>query len=122
AARQKGKEMVAEAQAVRERVLKDLAAKRRRARLQLEKLNAGRERLLRAYEIVRATIDDATNELSNAVVEARIAADQAARRVEAEAEPSLEALDAEVSTAALVDLPVARTEVAVDAEPEAAAP
>lgn len=106
AARQQGREMVAEAQAVRERVLRDLASRRKRARQQVEKLNAGRERLLQAYDLVRRTIDEATGELSVALTDARIAASAAARRIEAEPEPSLEELDAEVAAAGLVDLPL----------------
>ncbi|MFZ6003951.1 MAG: DivIVA domain-containing protein [Actinomycetota bacterium] len=105
AARQQGREMVAEAQAVRERVLRDLAARRKRARQQVEKLNAGRERLLQAYDLVRRTIDEATGELGIALTDARIAASAAARRIEEEPEPSLEELDAEVAAAGLVDLP-----------------
>jgi len=105
-ARAQGKEMVAEAQVVRERVLRDLAARRKKARLQVEKLNAGRERLLQAYSVVRRTIDEATDELSTSLSDARLAADAAARRIEEEPEPTLEQLDEEIRTAALVDLPI----------------
>src|SRR5690606_33436313 len=106
-ARQEGRAMVAEAQVVRERILRDLAVKRKRARQQVEKLNAGRERLLQAYEVVRATIDDATSELSTSLVDARVAADAAARRIEDEPEQTLEQLDEEVANAGIVDLPIA---------------
>lgn len=107
AAQQRGREMVAEAQAVRERVLRDLAARRKRARQQVEKLNAGRERLLKAYATVQGTIDEATNELTVSITDARAAASAAARRVEEEPETPLEVLDAEVAAAGLVDLPIA---------------
>ncbi len=106
-ARQQGRVMVAEAQAVRERILRDLAVRRKRARQQVEKLNAGRERLLSAYDVVRRTVDEATNELAVALTDARVAADAASRRIDDEPEPTLEQLDAEVSTAGLVDLPIA---------------
>jgi len=79
-ARQQGREMVAEAQAVRERVLKDLARRRKAAATQLEQLLAGRERLLRAYEVVQGTLDEATRELSGAEAEARLAAEVAGTR------------------------------------------
>ena len=98
--------MVAEAQAVRERVLRDLAARRKKARQQVEKLNAGRERLLEAYAVVRRTIDEATDELSTSLSDARLAADAAARRIEEEPDPTLEQLDEEIRTAGLVDLPI----------------
>jgi len=106
AARAQGRDMVAEAQAVRERVLRDLAVRRKKARQQVEKLNAGRERLLQAYDVVRRTIDEATDELSTSLSDARTAADAAARRIEDEPEPTLQQLDEEVHTAALVDLPI----------------
>lgn len=116
ASRQEGRRMVAEAQAVRERVLRDLAARRKKARVQVEKLNAGRERLLEAYDVVRRTVDEATTELTHALGDARLAADAAARRVDEEPEPTLEQLDAEVADAGLVDLPIA------DLEPHGAEP
>ncbi|MDP1806338.1 MAG: hypothetical protein Q8K72_14285, partial [Acidimicrobiales bacterium] len=99
--------MVAEAQAVRERVLRDLASRRKRARQQVEKLNAGRERLLEAYAVVRTTVDDATSELHTALSDARLAADAAARRVDEEPEVTTEQLDAEIAAAVLADHPIA---------------
>lgn len=107
AARSRGREMVAEAQAVRERVLRDLSSRRKRARQQVEKLNAGRERLLEAYAVVRTTVDDATSELHTALSDARMAADAAARRVDEEPELTPEELDAEIASAALAEHPIA---------------
>ena len=115
AARAKGRDMVAEAQVVRERVLRDLAVRRKKARQQVEKLNAGRERLLKAYDIVRRTIDEATEELGTSLSDARLAADAAARRIEEEPDPTLEQLDDELVTAALVDLPIAEVDEQDDA-------
>jgi cell division septum initiation protein DivIVA len=106
AARNQGREMVAEAQAVRERVLRDLAVRRKKARQQVEKLNAGRERLLQAYDVVRRTIDEATDELGTSLSDARMAADAAARRIDEEPEATMEQLDEEVANAAIVDLPI----------------
>lgn len=77
AARQQGREMVGEAQAVRERVLSDLSRRRKQARAQIEQLRAGRERLLAAYDVVRQTIDDATNELRLAIPDAKEPVDAA---------------------------------------------
>ena len=99
--------MVAEAQAVRERVLRDLATRRKKARQQIEQLNAGRERLLQAYDVVRNTVEEATTELSASVGDARLAAAAAARRVEAEPEATVEQLDEELTTARIVHLPIA---------------
>ena len=91
-AQQQGREMVAEAQVVRERVLKDLARRRKAAATQLEQLLAGRERLLRAYDVVRGTLDEATQELTVAESEARQAADAAGLRPPPEEEPAAEAV------------------------------
>ena len=110
--------MVAEAQAVRERVLRDLAVRRKRARQQVEKLNAGRERLLEAYDVVRRTVGEATDELTTSLADARLAADAAARRIDEEPEPTLEQLDEEVANAGLVDLPIAEVEHAHDHDDE----
>ena len=99
AARTQGREMVGEAQAVRERLLGDLARRRRLAHVQIEQLRAGRERLLDAYRVVRRTLDEATEELTVAEAEARLAAEAAARRSAAE-EPELSALEMEAELAA----------------------
>src|SRR5919198_1463926 len=72
AARSRGKEMVGEAQAVRERLLTDLARRRRIGQTQVEQLRAGRERLIEAYRVVRRTLDEVTEELSVAEAEARL--------------------------------------------------
>src|SRR4051794_19942418 len=77
AARARGKEMVAEAQAVRERVISDLARRRRAAQIQIEQLLGGRDRLLETYKAVRRTLDDVTTELDRAEDEARLSAELA---------------------------------------------
>lgn len=120
AARATGRLMVQEAQAVRERVLKDLARKRRTARAQLEQLRAGRERLVDAYDLVRRTLDEATGELRVSLSEAKLAADAAARRVEAEPEQEISELEAEVEAARMAGLTLLDTEPAPELEPEPA--
>lgn len=81
AGRQEGREMVGEAQKVRQRMLDDLARRRKLLRQQIEQLQAGRDRLLSAYDVVRETLDVATEELHIALPEAKLAADTAALRV-----------------------------------------
>jgi cell division septum initiation protein DivIVA len=80
AGRQRGREMVTEAQRVRERTLRDLARRRKTLRQQIEQLNAGRERLVEAYAVVRETFEIATNELDIVLPEAKVAADLALQR------------------------------------------
>lgn len=82
AAQRQGKDMVDEARAVRERMLGDLAKRRRTAQVQVEQLRAARDRLLAAYQVVRRTLDEATAELDAAEPEAREAAEAIARRSE----------------------------------------
>lgn len=106
AARSDAIRLVEEAQAVRERVLHDLARRRKQARAHLEQLHAARERLIAAYDQVRTIAEDATRELSVVLPEARAAADHALRRAMAEPEPTIEQLEAEVAAARDIDLPL----------------
>jgi DivIVA domain-containing protein len=79
-AQRKHDEMVQSAEATRERVLGDLARRRRLATVQIEQLRAGRERLLAAYLTVRRTLDEVTDELQRADAEARGAAEAVGRQ------------------------------------------
>ena len=79
-ATRQGREMVNEARAVRERMLTDLARRRRSAQMQIEQLLAARDRLLEAYDVVRRTVEEATAELDAAEPEARVAAEAVGRR------------------------------------------
>jgi DivIVA domain-containing protein len=62
-AQQRGREMVAEAQAVRERMLKDLARRRRHAEAQVQLLLGGRERLVEALEQAARAAGETTDQL-----------------------------------------------------------
>ncbi len=104
AARDEARELVGEAEVVRERMLGDLARRRRSAREQLERLNAARERLLAAYEVVRRTVDEATTELTVALPEAKAASELALRRVIDEPEPTADELEAELAVARMAGL------------------
>ncbi|HZN16016.1 MAG TPA: DivIVA domain-containing protein [Acidimicrobiales bacterium] len=91
-ARAQSKEMAAEVQALRNRVMGDLMRRRRVALVQVEQLQAGRDRLLEAYRVVRRTLDEATDALQRAEADARAAAEAAAHRVAAEPEPTADEL------------------------------
>ncbi len=99
AATARGREVVEEAIVVRTRVLEDLARKRKASRVQLERLEAGRARLLDSYAIVQRTLDEANEELRTSLTSAKIAADAAARRVESESLPTIGELEREVEAA-----------------------
>ncbi len=73
-------ETVQAAQALREKILTDLARRRKLGSVQVEQLRAGRERLLDAYLVVRRTLDEVTVELQRADAEARAAADAVGRQ------------------------------------------
>ncbi len=60
AALERGREMVSEAQAARERMLADLAKRKRAAQSQLEQLRVGRDRLLDTLRVARRSIDEMT--------------------------------------------------------------
>lgn len=110
AARTQGREMVAEAQVVRERILTDLARRRRSGKAQLEQLRAARERLLEAYALVRRTVEEATTELTVAVPEAKLAAESAGRRVEMnDDELTVEAIEAELDAGRVAGMPLLDT-------------
>jgi cell division septum initiation protein DivIVA len=79
-AKAEGREMVAEAQKVRQRMLDDLGRRRKLLRQQIEQLQAGRDRLLSAYDVVRETLDVVTEELHVALPEAKLSAEAAALR------------------------------------------
>ncbi|MGC8463304.1 MAG: DivIVA domain-containing protein [Acidimicrobiales bacterium] len=71
--------MVEEAQALRSRVLADLARRRKALHSQIDQLRAGRERLAETVRDVRRTIDSIAEEIFRAEDEARLAAEAAGR-------------------------------------------
>ena len=118
--RVQAKEIANESQALRARVLGDLMRRRRSAVMQVEQLQAGRDRLLEAYRVVRRTLDEATDSLERAEADARAAAEAAAHRVAAEPEPTPAELLGEV--AAPEPLPAPEPESAPEAAPPAPEP
>ena len=70
AAKAHGRQLITDAQALRERVLADLARRRNAGRAQVEQLRAGRDRLLGAYEVVQRTLDHAVEQLRIAAPDA----------------------------------------------------
>lgn len=97
AAKEQARMMIQEARAVRERILTDLAKRRKTAHIQLEQLRVAREKLLESLREARRVVDEASRDLSTAEVEARIAAEAAGRRVAAEPLPSSADLAAEIA-------------------------
>lgn len=104
--RQRGRDMVNEAQAVRERMLSDLARKRQTGRAQVEQLRAGRDRLLESLTIAQQSLDAALKDLVDSVPEARAAAERAGLRIANEPTPTVETMEAEIEAARLVGHPL----------------
>lgn len=73
--------MVAEARAVRERMMGDLKRRVQRGEVSVEVLRVGRERLLEAFGVVRDRLDDATHELATAEARARKDAEEQAQQL-----------------------------------------
>ena len=65
-AKQQGREMVHEAREYREKVLSELSRRREAARVQIEHLLHGRDRLLTAFQRARGAADHALDELTDA--------------------------------------------------------
>ena len=97
AAREQARAMIGEARAVRERILTDLAKRRRTAHVQLEQLRVGREKLLETMREARRVVDVATGDLQHAETEARLAGEAAGRRVSEEPMPTADQLGAELT-------------------------
>lgn len=104
AARQQARDMVdtarAEAKALVERtqdkqaeLIEGLIRKRKIALAQVEELRAGRQRLLKAYKMVRGTLDEITAELERVEGEARSAAEIAGTRAAQSSDIPQEELD-----------------------------
>jgi DivIVA domain-containing protein len=107
--RELAQQLVDEAQAVRERVLRDLGRRRKQARAHLEQLLAAREHLLASYESIRSTIDQATRELDFMLPQAKAGADDARNRALSEPELTAEQLEAELAAGRDIDLPLVVT-------------
>jgi DivIVA domain-containing protein len=102
--RERGRELVMEAEAKREEILRGLARTRHLAQLNLEQLRVGRERLMTAFEMARATIDQATSELDAALPEAKNLAERLVERVGDDQARTLDELEAEFDLDRLKDL------------------
>ena len=94
--------LVREAEEARAQILDDLERRRRQARAQVERLRVGRDRLLRSYEGVRRTLEEATVELKSSLQEAKVRGDGAARAVASEPLASRKQLEAELRDAKMI--------------------
>ena len=104
--KQQGRDMVAEARNFRERILTDLAGKRREYQVEVEQLREMRDRLLEGLGIVREGFDGWIEELVQTGPRAAAAAERAGLRIAAQPEPSVAQMEAEIATARLAGRPL----------------
>ena len=97
--RAEGREIVEKAKALRLTVLRDMARRRQAARVQVERLRAGRDKLMSILGEARTSIDQSMESTKLSLAEAKIQADAAARRAEDEVEPTDLALLSELDDA-----------------------
>lgn len=97
--RAEGREIVEKAKALRLTVLRDMARRRQAARVQVEQLRAGRDKLISILGEARNSIDQSMESAKLSLAEAKVQADAAARRVEDEVEPTDLALLSELDDA-----------------------
>ena len=104
--RDRGREVVQEAKAVRERILTDLARKRKAQRVEVEQLRTVRDRLLESLSICQEGLAEWIEELVQVVPQARSAAQRAGLLIAAEPEPTASEIEAEIETGRLMGLPL----------------
>jgi hypothetical protein len=97
-AREEGRTMVAEAKALRERMLADLAERRRTARRQIEGARAGRDRIVEVLRAAGADVAATIDGLEDIDGEIQRAADAAALQVDDDIDAVVAELEAELST------------------------
>ena len=97
--RDQGREIVEQAKALRLTVLRDMARRRQTARAQVERLRAGRDKLISILSEARTAVDQSIDSAKLSLAEAKVLADAAARRVEDEAQPTDLALLSELDDA-----------------------
>jgi len=102
--RAQGREIVEQAKALRLTVLRDMARRRQGARSQVERLRAGRDKLISMLGEARNSIDQSIETARLSLAEAKVLADAAARRIEDESEPTDLALLSELDDAQAVGM------------------
>ena len=104
--REQGRNMLQEARNVRERILADLAGRRREYQVEVEQLREMHDRLTEALGIFRQGLDGWIEEFVEAGPRAAAAAERAGLRVAAQPEPSVAQIEAEIATARLAGMPL----------------
>ena len=104
--RDRGTAVVQEARNVRERILTDLARKRKTHRMEVEQLRTVRDHLLESLAICQQGLASWVEELVQVVPRAKAAAERAGLLVAAEPEDTVSDIEAEIETGRLMGLPL----------------
>ncbi|MYB27948.1 MAG: hypothetical protein F4X38_02305 [Acidimicrobiaceae bacterium] len=104
--REQGRNILQEARNIRERILADLAGKRREYQIEVEQLREMHDRLTEALGIFRQGLDGWIEELVQAGPRAAAAAERAGLRAAARPESTVAQIEAEIATARLAGTPL----------------
>ncbi len=115
AARDRGREMLAETKQVRERILQDLATRRRTVKQKMEAARAARGVIVESIQTMSVRLEDTLAEVAGSEVEAQRVADAASAEVVDDVENFADGLAADLDTSAdePVDTEAADTEPSV---------
>ena len=105
AAKAEAEKLEAEAQSVRHKTLLEMNRERKEAKAEVQRLKAGRDKLLNSINLSQNLVDEIKNSLTHSLSDAKIAADNAARRVMSQPDPSPEEIEEEVAAARLLEIP-----------------
>ncbi len=105
AARAEAQHLEAEAKSIRRKTLQEMSRRRKEIIAEIERLRAGRNRLLDSFESSQKVIIEVKEDLSHSLGEAKVVADRAAKKVMSRPEPTPEELEEEIAAAKLLNLP-----------------
>ncbi|MCU0272683.1 MAG: DivIVA domain-containing protein, partial [Acidimicrobiales bacterium] len=100
-ARAEASELVAEAERAREAILTDLLERRHQLRYQIEQLRTGRDRMLRAFLVVRQGVENAIRQAEASLPDARAAAESVLPPIR---DLTVDDLEAEIAAARMLGL------------------
>lgn len=105
AAKAEAEKLKAEALSIRQRTLEDLGRKRKEAVAQVERLTAGRDRLINSFEASQKLLTEIKGRVNESLASAKVAADSASRRITSKPAITSAELEEEIAVAKLLDLP-----------------
>ena len=108
AAKAEADRLTQEALSIRYKTLEDMSRRKKELSAQVERLMAGRNRLINSFESSQKVLNEIKGKVTQSIGEAKIAADAAANRVTSKPEPTPAELEQEITAAKLLGLPSSR--------------